>query len=1342
MNVSVRPRIAGSGGTTKGATGGGEAKNTLRSKSLARMLLALGEGELALVDAEKSIFFDDVPLEADDGTANFSGVTWAFNGGLADQDVLPGFSAIESVATYGQEVKKHIPVTKEITNPLATAARVTIRIPALCRQKKSTSRLEGNKVAFRIEARPYGGAWTDLFGDVLVSGKCTSPYDRDYRFTLPTNTSGVSYPWEIRVTRLTNDADDSNDNGVPDENEDDTDATNQNQTYLQAITEIVEYRLSYPWTALFGCVFDAKGFGTNIPTISLEVKRTDGLVPSNLDPETRTYTGIWDGTFKAAANDNPAWALYDLMRSKRFGLGRELDEAGLDAIKWDLYEIGRYCDESVPDGFGGTEPRATFNGVIESQKEAYDLLALVASAFRGMTYWSSGAVRAVCDMPADPVILVTPANVVDGNFEYQGTAKKARHTVFRVTWNDPDDHYRDAVEVVEDADGIARYGRRTKDIAAVGCTSRGQARRIGLWAAETELRETQILTYRAGFDHAYLSSSHPGVVPGDIIAVQDPSIAGVDWSGRLLAATTTTVTLDREVTIESGKTWRLSVMLPSGTLATIGVTNAAGATAGLTLDGSLPETPAVGAIWVLQSAALEPKQWRVVSVAEPEPHLKEIKALEHDPDKFARIDQGVSLTKRQYTRLEAGIGRPTNVAAVEYRFVEAGNTNSHLLFSWSAPETGVAHHYVATLATPNGNVDLGSLFTSSVDISDVVAGTYELSVVAVTVTGVPSDAATHSIDAVGWSGSAAPTVTDLALVGGVSATVFATRNVEISWVNTVASSGSSGDPLYKENVVTVTDTTDGTVLRTQTVRGERWTYTWESNDVDAKAKSKVGAVRNLTFSVVCRDVLGRESDPARLSVTNPVPALVYPTFSPTLDGISVSIPTPAETDFAGMIVWVSETSGFNPTTTDPAYKGPNTSTEIALDAGLVYRLRVAAYDVFGTSGLAISAEQAVSASSAIDIDRLAPDLVEQVDTLVGGVEEVRDGLFRSLDEVQSTLFREIAGRLADRKRASQIGASVRTEVIQRYDAVTGALASRIDTVEAGIGETNASVVTEATARASADGALGSRIDTVQAQTTAAAAAVMSETTARADADSALGSRIDTVQAQTDTNAAAITTEATTRANADSAQASQITSLGSRMTTAESAITTEATTRAAAITTEATTRANADSAQASQITALGSRMTTAEGNITTNATGLSGLTTRVTTAEGKITATTDQVTELDAAVGTASANGSVQFSAAASQSGALARYELKVRTALDGAGSVVSQAAMIIEALSSGDYNIAQVKFRADRFYITDASGVTTAFAVVGGKLFADDLQLRHQLIIGTGGYGGSILIRD
>jgi chromosome segregation ATPase len=197
-----------------------------------------------------------------------------------------------------------------------------------------------------------------------------------------------------------------------------------------------------------------------------------------------------------------------------------------------------------------------------------------------------------------------------------------------------------------------------------------------------------------------------------------------------------------------------------------------------------------------------------------------------------------------------------------------------------------------------------------------------------------------------------------------------------------------------------------------------------------------------------------------------------------------------------------------------------------------------------------------------------------------------------------------------------------------------------------------------------------------------------------------------------------------------------------MTTAESAITTEATTRAAAITTEATTRANADSAQASQITALGSRMTTAEGNITTNATGLSGLTTRVTTAEGKITATTDQVTELDAAVGTASANGSVQFSAAASQSGALARYELKVRTALDGAGSVVSQAAMIIEALSSGDYNIAQVKFRADRFYITDASGVTTAFAVVGGKLFADDLQLRHQLIIGTGGYGGSILIRD
>ncbi len=1099
-------RVFGSGGgTSKG--GASEAPNTLRSNTHARVLDILGDGQIELVDGAKSIYFDDVPLQAADGAMNFRGVAWAMNAGVADQPALPGFSEIESETSWGTEVKKHVPVTKSVTNALATAARVTIRIPALCRQASSSSGLGGNSVSFRIEVRAFGGAWVSPFGDVTISGKCTSPYDRSYRFTLPTNTSGPSHPWDIRVTRLTNDSNDSNDDGIPDDTQDQADVTNQNQTILQSITEIIEYRLSYPWTALIGLDFDASLFGTSIPRRSYRVRRIDGLIPSNYDATARTYAGVWDGTLVPGRNSNPAWALYDLLESKRFGLGRDLDAAALEAVKWDLYEIGRWCDEMVPDGFGGEEPRLSFNGAITTQREAFDVLQLVASAFRGMTYWSSGMVRAVADMPSDPVVLATPANVVDGDFEWVGTALKARHTVVEVTWTDLDDQGRPAVEIVEDAEGIARYGRRVKQVAAVGCTSRGMARRVGLWTLETELIEDQTVTYRASFDHAYVSSGHPGVVPGDIVAVQDPRIAGVDMSGRLLAvASTSAVTLDRPVTIEAGRAYSLSIRMPDGTLATEAlVPTAPGAHDTLSLAAALPALPDVGAVWVLTSSDLAPIPVRVVAVAEPEKHVFEIHALKHDPDKWARVDAGVVLTPRVYTKLPLSTTSARNLALVENRAVVDGVARSRLLASWTAPAVGAARGYRVRIFSPAATVDLGEMAVTSYEIDGVTAGDWTVEVTAISaLDGKSAPPVTVTATVVGWVGTTQPFVSNLVLVAGASSTVFTGPDVMLAWATIfpdMTGTPTLANPFYDHATVEVR-TASGTVIGSHRAIGDGYTYDLATHMADAAAHG-LGPQRALTFAVAVTDVFGRTSSPALISVTNPPPAAPSPTVVASYDGATISWEPSADLDAVGALVWVYDTPGADITALAPAADVTGSSVTVPLTSGTIHLVRVALYDRFGKTGLNASSELQATTTASIDTDHLVPSLAAELASLPATV-----------DAIRATMLREQLLRVGDRRRAWSIGARVQTTVTEQWTAGVSALASRVDTVEAAItNDIGAAITEEATARATADTALADRITIVEAGVgEGVAAAIATEAIARASADSALAADISALSA--------------------------------------------------------------------------------------------------------------------------------------------------------------------------------------------------------------------------------------
>lgn len=701
--------IRGAGG--KGGGGGGrtpqEAPDSLRSRAYARVIDVVSEGEIeGLVAGLQSIYLDDTPIENSDGTANFSGVSVVTRNGTQAQDYVPGFPAAESEIAVATEVKADTPVVRSLNNTNLSAARVTVSVPQLTYQDPNTGDISGTSVEIAIDRQTAGGGWQEVVHDT-ISGKTTSRYQRSYRIDLP-----APGPWDIRVRRITADSTQSN---------------LQNKTFWDSYTEIIDAKLRYPNTALVAIQIDAAQF-QRIPRRGYEIKGLRVRVPVNYDTATRSYTGVWDGTWKIAWTDNPAWCFYDLLTSERYGLGAYIEEAQVD--KWALYEIARYCDELVPDGFGGVEPRCTCNLYLQTRQEAFTVLQQMASIFHGMVWWSQGALTAVSDKPADPVALFTAANVIDGAFSYSGSSAKARHTVALVAWNDPNDMYRQKIEYVEDRDGIARYGVQETEIVAIGCTSRGQAHRVGRWLLYTERMETETVTFRCGLDGVYL-------YPGAVIQVQDAFRAGQRFGGRVVSATTTSVTLDAPVTIEADKSYQLSVVLSDGTVETRAVTTGAGQQATLTVSPAFSGAPQQQAIWVLAASDLTPTTWRVVSVREVEPgHIVEVTALAHRPDKYAAIEQDVVLEPLPVTSLTtAAPPAPGNLRMTESLYlVGPGIVGARATVSWNAVPQA-ARYELSWRALGGGNPGTATVQAPTHDIAPVEPGTYEIAVRAINALG-------------------------------------------------------------------------------------------------------------------------------------------------------------------------------------------------------------------------------------------------------------------------------------------------------------------------------------------------------------------------------------------------------------------------------------------------------------------------------------------------------------------------------------------------------------------------------------------------------------------------------
>ena len=703
MSTPESGLIIGAGGGGKGGGGSArvaqEAPDSLRSKAYARVVDLVCEGEIeGLAAGLHSVYLDDTPIQNPDGSYNFTGVTLETRPGTQQQSYIPGFSSVENEVAVGVECKANQPVVRSINDPDVDAVRIKVSIPTLTLQDTTNGDLNGTSVSYAIDVQARGAGYVQVLADT-VSGKTTSRYQRSYYIPL----TGAG-PWDVRLRRITADS---------------TQTSLQNKTFLESYTEVIESKLRYPNSALMALRVDASQF-TSIPRRSYDLKLLRVRIPSNYFPETRSYAGVWDGTFKVAWTDNPAWCFYDLVTNTRYGLGSFIPESQVD--KWALYRVARYCDELVPNGLGGYEPRFTCNLYLQSRERAYKVVQDMASIFRGMAYWSGGAITVTQDAPQDAVYQFTAANVIGGEFAYQGSSAKARHTVALVSWVDPDDFYRQKVEYVEDMAGIARYGVVQADVVAMGCTSRGQANRVGKWLLYSEQSESEIITFRTGLEGAV-------VRPGDVIKVADSSRGGLRLGGRIAAATTLNVTLDQDLPAGS---WRISVVLPTGAVEERQVGSLSGRTVGVT--SAFSTAPQAGAIWVLASTQVEVQLFRVVQVAESEPGIHEVTALAHNPDKYGAIEQGLALQPRDITLLSTTPAAPTGLAVTESLYRVKDQALVLIQVGWE--QVFGALEYQLSYRVNGGNtVTLPRVSSTYLEIRNAEAGDYVFTVRAVGVSG-------------------------------------------------------------------------------------------------------------------------------------------------------------------------------------------------------------------------------------------------------------------------------------------------------------------------------------------------------------------------------------------------------------------------------------------------------------------------------------------------------------------------------------------------------------------------------------------------------------------------------
>ncbi len=752
--------IAGAGG--KKSSGSSrtpvEADDTVNSRAMASILDLLGEGVVGgLINGAKSIFIDGVALENEDGSFNYSGVTWDFRDGSQDQSPMSGFDFVETPKAVNTQLKTTNAVTVAIDNDDADRVRVIMKFPSLRSIDKKTGDTNGTSVQFKFQLANGNGSFYDVIAtgesssDVTLTAKKTGVYYRSYEIQLPK--PGRAY--KVRVLRLSAD---SNDQYL------------FNDTWVDSIGEIVDTPMNYPNSVLVGLKVNSEQFGSSMPSRSYLIRGLKIRVPSNYDENTNTYNGVWDGTFKLLSSSNPAWILFDLLTNARYGLGKFVSESMIDLGQ--LYQIGRYCDEEVDDGFGGKEKRFAINTQITSRQDAYRLIQDIAGAFRGMVFWAGGMVNIMQDSPSDPVMLFTNANVKDGLFTYKGSARKDRPSVALITYNNKQDGYKQNVEYVEDQEAMARYGERKTEAVAFGCTSRGQAHRVGLWLLYTARMESDMITFTAGLDASFL-------MPGETVLIQNKYRAGKRNSGRIVSFTKNSITLDAPVSLKKSGSF-IRIINQEGKIVERDINETGDNITKVTFKTALAtaDQPVANGVWTITEPDLVPMRARVVAIAQGEtPGSFDITVVQNNASKYQAIDNGAALVPENTTVLDPTYSKPSNLVISEGTYLSSpGNLSVKLMLAWEgkSPE-----YWVSWRRSDEGNVSNWQSVRATEEQYEIVNvaenGRYDFQLYSVSFGGKKSEIITAVYQVKGtMTPPGAPT--SLTAVGDY-------RNVVLNWVN-------------------------------------------------------------------------------------------------------------------------------------------------------------------------------------------------------------------------------------------------------------------------------------------------------------------------------------------------------------------------------------------------------------------------------------------------------------------------------------------------------------------------------------------------------------------------------
>ncbi|RUF76188.1 DUF1983 domain-containing protein [Pseudomonas aeruginosa] len=1069
MGADVQQHLTGRKGGSSKPKQPSIARDSLQSVATAKLLLAVGEGEFAEGPSDQDIYLDNTPLMDASGNVNFPNVKWEWRSGSVDQDYIPGIPSVENETTVNVELRSDTPWVRSVTNTQLSAVRLRFAWPALQKQESSGD-VNGYRIEYAVDVSTDGGAYQQVLLDA-VDGKTTSRYERSQRIDLPAATTG----WQVRVRRIT---------------------SNQNSSLIAdtmliaGLTEVIDAKLRYPNTALLYIEFSAEQF-SNIPAVTVECKARKVQVPTTYDPELRTYTGVWDGSFKSAWTNNPAWITYDISTNARFGLGKRIKPWMVD--KWELYKIAQYCDQLVPDGKGGQEPRFLCDLNLQSRSQAWTLLRDIAAIYRGMSYWAQGQLVSQADMPrtADFDYVFTRANVIDGKMTYGAASARTRYSRALVSYDNPANNYDTDVTGYSDAPLLRRYGDNPVELSAIGCTRESEAQRRGKWAVLTSVQDRTI-TFATGMEGRI-------PLPGYIIPVADSLLAGREIGGRISAVAGRVVTLDRVTQAKAGD--RLIINLPSGRAEGRTVQSVNGKA--VTVTAAYSEAPEPELCWALDADDLAVQLYRVMSTKRDDNGQWTINGLQYEPSKFDHIDTGARLEERPISIIPVTTVQPPASVTLSSRWtIDQGLAVSTMTITWPAVEGAVA--YDVEWKKDSGNwIRLPRAGTTSVDVTSIYAGGYLARVRAVSAFDITSVWKSSILTQLSGKTGAPPALAFLRTTSGP-------WKIGLEWGFPVS---GAADTAYTEIQQSVTP---GGSEQNATALG-LFAY-----PTDTHTLTSLAAGARLAFR-------GRLID--RTGNVGP--------WSAWVDGISSTdaseyneLITKEYVESALGEQFFADIDQMQVDITGLQDQIDNLTDVLAYDPTKTY----AKNDIVRVGSRLYQAKQAVPLNASppnatywADIGQsieTANGLAQQVATNTADITEL-DGKVEaaasSLDVLQAAARREPAtGEKADALKGWDTIARAATEVTVRANE-DEAQAKRTSLLEARTVTAEGRIATVESVVASNNAVTVQRLDQLSGQVASNASAISTEQTVRANADSALGQRVDTVSARTDTNEANIQT---------------------------------------------------------------------------------------------------------------------------------------------------------------------------------------------------------------------------